>query len=62
MYIPEESWPADQSCKLSHTLGAYTTLNQRTFLEVSLNTGFPGMWNWNNVLAPEAMSDTVGYM
>ena len=31
VYIPEDSWPADQSCKLSHTLGgknSYTTLSQ----------------------------------
>ena len=31
VYIPEDSWPANQNCKLSHTLGgksSYTTLSQ----------------------------------
>ena len=38
VYFPEDSWPADQSCKLSHTLGVknsytpcgqpYTTLSE----------------------------------
>ena len=31
VYIPEDSWSADQNCKLSHTLGgknSYTTLSQ----------------------------------